>query len=390
MKRKLEKYRRLFSRELYQNVLPFWMKYSPDRKYGGYFTCLDRDGKLYDDKKYVWLQGRQVWTFSKLYNTAGQKEEWLEMAKLGADFIRRHARTPDGRYCFSLTRDGRPYFIQRKIFSECFCALGLGEYAKATKDSALYAEAVGMFREAVEMSKDPSKLGRPVLSGPEDASSLANPMILLSLADELETEENKNDFAQIKKSCIEEIKLHVRPELKLVLETVRTDGTLIDSPEGRLVNPGHAIESGWFLLHHAMKTNDLDLLKLGQNIIDWSFNFGWDRKYGGLYYFLDSKGFSPLQLEWQMKLFWQNAEAIYSFLLLYHLTLDPGYFRKFEKVTDFAFKNFSDPKYGEWFANLDRRLVRTHNFKGSAYKGCFHIPRFLLFSLQLMEKMMDR
>lgn len=53
----------LYKNALFNDVLPFWEKYSIDREYGGYFTCIDRFGKVYDTDKFIWLQNRQVWTF---------------------------------------------------------------------------------------------------------------------------------------------------------------------------------------------------------------------------------------------------------------------------------------------------------------------------------------
>ena len=46
--------------ELFDSVLPFWLKNSQDKEYGGYFSCLDRDGSVYDTDKFVWLQGREI------------------------------------------------------------------------------------------------------------------------------------------------------------------------------------------------------------------------------------------------------------------------------------------------------------------------------------------
>jgi len=108
----------LYRRQLLEDVIPFWMKYSLDRKYGGYFTCLDRDGSVYTDK-YAWLQGRQVWMFSKLYNELEPRPEWLEVATLGVNFICEHGFDRRGRMYFAFTRDGRPLYKPWNIFSEC-------------------------------------------------------------------------------------------------------------------------------------------------------------------------------------------------------------------------------------------------------------------------------
>ena len=93
--------------ELYDRVLPFWEKYSPDYENGGYFNCLDRDGKIYDTTKHIWLQARQVWMFSKLYGTVHANQKWFDIAKLGADFLIDHAKTDNHRVYFATNREGQ-------------------------------------------------------------------------------------------------------------------------------------------------------------------------------------------------------------------------------------------------------------------------------------------
>lgn len=78
--------------ELLDNVIPFWERYSVDKEYGGYFTCLDRDGRVFDTDKFIWLQCRQVWTFSRFYNEVSQNKTWLEIAVNGAEFLKKHGR----------------------------------------------------------------------------------------------------------------------------------------------------------------------------------------------------------------------------------------------------------------------------------------------------------
>ena len=53
-----------YRNELLDNVLPFWLEHSQDLEFGGYFTCLDRKGGVFDTDKFIWLQGREVWMFS--------------------------------------------------------------------------------------------------------------------------------------------------------------------------------------------------------------------------------------------------------------------------------------------------------------------------------------
>jgi N-acylglucosamine 2-epimerase len=75
--------------ELLNNVLPFWLKYSQDLTYGGYFTCLKRNGEVFDTDKFIWMQGREVWLFSMLYNKVEKRQEWLNCAVQGAEFLKK-------------------------------------------------------------------------------------------------------------------------------------------------------------------------------------------------------------------------------------------------------------------------------------------------------------
>ena len=67
-----------YKSELFDSVLPFWLSHSQDLEWGGYYTCLNRDGEVFDTDKFIWLQGRQVWMFSMLYNKVEKRKEWLD------------------------------------------------------------------------------------------------------------------------------------------------------------------------------------------------------------------------------------------------------------------------------------------------------------------------
>ncbi|MCC5877606.1 MAG: AGE family epimerase/isomerase [Candidatus Sumerlaeia bacterium] len=382
----LQSYQSQYHSELYEHVLPFWLKHSIDPLHGGFFNNLDRDGKVYDTKKHMWLQGRQVWMMSHIHNDLhgpGGESEYLKAAKAGATFLRNHARVADNprRVYFSLHRDGSPHFLQRKMFSECFYVMAMAEYARATGDEGAREEANELFEAVMDYAKDPSLLGRPVYPASTPTIDLAVPMILLNLVDELNGP-GGSGHEDICEWCVGQIRKHVRPELKLVLECVGADGNPVDTPEGRLINPGHAIEAGWFLMNYGKRKGDASLIKMALEMIDWSFDFGWDKEHGGIYYFLDREGYSPIQLEWSMKLWWPHCEALVAFIMAYEETGDSQYLEKFRTVHDYSFEHFSDKKHGEWFGYLDRMGNVTHRFKGGPYKGCFHVPRALF----LVEK----
>ncbi len=381
-KENIVSYKRQIENELFNHVIPFWETHSIDKKHGGYYNCLDRDGSVYDTRKHIWLQGRQAWMFSKLFEHE-QKVEWLEIALNGVKFLTDKAIRDDGRAYFSMTEDGKPIYLQRKIFSECFYVMALAGYAYASGDMAYLKKAESQLAKIWEWSEDLSKVGRPAFSGEVASQSLAIPMILLNLIEEVARDNDSQYSAEIEE-CIQRILLHVDEERQAVFETVSPDGGYINNIDGRLLNPGHAIEAGWFLQNWAQKKQDSKLAETAANMVRWSYNKGWDQQYGGIYYFLDYEGYSPTQLEWDMKLWWPHCEAMVAHLQnikLFGLKED---WDSFTEVTDYSFAHFSDKEFGEWFGYANRRGEITHRFKGGPYKGCFHVPRALFYCWQML------
>ncbi len=379
---KLENIKSEIENELFNSVIPFWQNHSIDRENGGYYNCLDAKGNVFDTTKYMWLHGRQIWMFSKLYNTVSPEKEWLKIAAYGLSFMKKHAALENGRVYFSLNEKGEPVYLQRKIFTECFYAIALSEYGKAAQSEELITDSKQMFQKIWEFSMDPTLVGRPKFSGETPFQTLAVPMIMLNVMEEV----YGKDFGEVSDKvdqCITKIKMHFINGV--VYENVLRSGGLHNSTQGRLLNPGHAIEAGWFLLHWAKSLNDGALGELAASIIRKSFYLGWDNEFGGLYYFLDAEGKPPAQLEWNMKLWWPHCESLYAYLLLYSMTENLDDFNKFLQIKDYIFNNFSDKENGEWFGYLNRDGSISSSLKGGAYKGCFHVPRTLLFCLNILQ-----
>ena len=101
-----------YKHELLDQVIPFWMNHSIDTQFGGFLHCLERDGSVFDTDKFVWMQGREVWMLSKLYNTvheptvsAETRQQWLDAAIQGAEFLKSKAH--DGNLNFYFSQIGR-------------------------------------------------------------------------------------------------------------------------------------------------------------------------------------------------------------------------------------------------------------------------------------------
>jgi N-acylglucosamine 2-epimerase len=386
-KERLNKLPELYRRQLLNDVIPFWMRYSLDKEYGGYFTCLDRDGSVYNTDKYAWLQGRQVWIFSKLYNELEPRPEWLELATSGVKFIIEHGFDPKGQMYFSLTRDGRPLCKPWNIFTETFGIIGLAEYAKATGDEDILKRAQRLYWDVVGRIER-GELSTYTVPETRKIESLAIPMILLTTTQDLDQVAPDPRFAEIIDDCLERIlHRHACDEKKALFENVSPEGSRLDSPQGRCILPGHAIESAWFILREGKRRNNRKIIDRALQILDWSLQWGWDPEYGGLLYFVDSEGKPPEQLEWDMKLWWPHTEALYALLLAYHLSGKKTYWDWYEKMHEWTFSHFPDSQYGEWFGYLHRDGTPALYLKGSMWKGCFHLPRSLLLGLKILEKM---
>lgn len=377
-------YRNRIENELFERVLPFWERFSPDKVHGGFFNNLDRDGSVYDTTKHIWLLARQVWMFSKLYNHVRPNEAWRTLAANGMQFLRKHAIHSGGQVYFALARDGHPIYQQRKIFTECFYALALSEFGRTSGRIELIREAHRMVELIWSWAYDWSKVGRPVHTGAAPMQMLAVPMMLLNLLDEVMPEQDCDSEIR---ECYRRIKLHVHGDE--VLEHVAPDGSRLPGPAGRLLNPGHAIEAGWFLQHLGIRLKDRDMQDLALQMVRSSHALGWDKQHGGLYYFLDAQGFSPVQLEWSMKLWWPHCEALYAHLLSYSLTGAQQDLSGFASVSRYIWNHFVDTDHAEWFGYLDREGRVTHRFKGGPYKGCFHVPRALWLCWRLLNNWPD-
>ncbi|XP_076847646.1 N-acylglucosamine 2-epimerase isoform X2 [Brachyhypopomus gauderio] len=337
----------------------------------------------------------QVWMYCRLYRTTERfhRPEILQAAKTGGAFLQRFARVQPsdgpGKCAFSLTRDGRAVKVQRTIFSECFYVMAMDELARVTGDKGMQSDAERMMDLLVHWVRiDSSGLGRPPLSGDAPVNSMAVPMMLLCLVDQL-TEgraEQAGKYRELGEWCVAQILQHVQRGGEAVLENVSLDGKELPGSLGRLQNPGHALEAGWFLLQYAKARGDTELQKVAvAKFMEVPFLRGWDQKHGGLFYFLDVDGHCPIQLEWNMKLWWAHCEALIAFLMAYSHLGEPALLERFTQVYDYTFSHFPDEENGEWFGYLSQQGDVVLDFKGGPFKGFFHVPR----CLYMCEKMLD-
>ncbi len=379
-----------------QRSVSFWLSHGMDNEHGGIFTCLDRKGEVFSTDKSVWMQGRCAWTFSKLCNQYGVKEEWLKAAESCLDFLERYCinRAAGNRMYFTVTKDGRPLRQRRYSFSEGFYAMSNAEYYHLTGKEENLQRARRAYDLIWDLNwgkvKDPIGMGPKTIAETRAGRSLADPMIYLNLTNVLRQADPKwaAKYDRRAAQCVHDIfTYHRKKDMRCTLEMVGLNGEFLSEfTAGRVVNPGHDIECSWFLMEEAMRLRDENLHKEARGMFIDAIEAGWDREFGGLLYFIDCLGKPPEAYEHDMKLWWPHNEVMIASLMAYRDTGNQQYLDWFMKTFIYCKTYFSDPEYGEWYGYLRRDGQPTQPpCKGSTFKGPFHLPRMLL----MVDRMLD-
>ena len=375
----LEFWANSYKRDLTQNIMPFWLKHGLDRQHGGIYTCLDRDGSLMDTTKSVWFQGRFAFICAFAYNNIEKNEEWLRAAKSTLDFIEKHCFDDDGHMYFSVTADGKPLRKRRYVFSETFAAIAMSEYALATGDKNYADKAMKIFSDTQRFLTTPGFL-TPKFEPEVKLQSHSIVMILINVGSRIRAViDDPKLTAQIDESIDKLRRYFMHPEFKALLETVGPDGEFINTNMARTINPGHCLETAWFIMEEArLRGWDKSLMDTALTIFNWSWDWGWDKLYGGIINFRDCKNLPPQDYSQDMKFWWPQCEAIIASLYAYLGTGDEEYLYRHQRISEWTYAHFPDAEFGEWYGYLHRDGTVAQPAKGNLFKGPFHIPRMMI------------
>lgn len=361
---------------LVNDTVAFWFPRSYDEDNGGYLLMRDADGSLIDTDKAVWIQGRACWLLATLYNTVEAKPEWLEGAKLGYAFIKDKCFDSKGKMYFHVDKEGNPIRMRRYFFSETFAVIAFGAYAKASGDQEAAKLAGDLFTVCLEYANGERTVD-PKFENTRPTKGIGIPMIMMNTAQQLRETIGDPRCDEAISKWIDEIETYfVKDDIRCVMEQVSPDGEIIDHIDGRTLNPGHAIEGAWFILHEGVyRNNDQRLINLGCRMLDYMWERGWDKEFGGIFYFRDVYD-KPVQEYWQdMKFWWPQNETIIATLLAYLVTKDEKYAKMHQQIQDYAYSHFYDKENGEWYGYLHRDGRIAQTAKGNLFKGPFHLPR---------------
>ncbi len=380
----------IYRAELLERVVPFWLKHAIDREHGGILTCISDEGQVLSEDKYMWSQLRAIWTFSALYNYIEPREEWLEVARHIFDFVKRYGRDEQGRWVFAVDRDGRILKGATSIYADGFAIYGLTELARATDDQEAIRLALETYENVQQRLSRPGSYQTDPYPLPEGVKAHAVSMLFSLVFHELGRYLNDQKILEAGLYHANEVMTaFLRPDRRLLFEYVRLDNSLIDSPMGRSVVPGHAIESMWFMIHIFRHWGDEARIRQAVEVIRWHIEFGWDEEYGGIFLARDAEGGEPWWPFADAKIWWPHTEALYALLLAYEISKEPWTLDWFQKVHNYAFTHFPVPKYGEWTQKLDRQGRKITETVALPVKDPFHLPRALIYCTQALQRLAE-
>lgn len=379
----------LYKEDMLTDIMPFWMEHGLDKVHGGVYTCVDRKGELMDSTKSVWFQGRFAFTCCFAYNHIERKQEWLDAAKCTLDFIEKHCFDNDRRMYFEVMADGTPLRKRRYVFSESFAAIAMAEYALATGNQTYAQKALDIFKDMRRFLNTPGIL-EPKYLPTVEMQGHSITMIMINVASRIKKVISDPELDRQIDESLHALKTYfIHPEFKALLETVGPNGEFIDTINGRTINPGHCIETSWFLFDVAHdRGNDKELIDLGLQIFDWSWEWGWDKEYGGIINFRDCRNLPAQDYSQDMKFWWPQTESIIATLYAYKLTRDEKYLQMHRQISEWTYAHFPDHEYGEWYGYLHRDGSVAQPAKGNLFKGPFHIPRMMTKAHTLCQEIL--
>jgi N-acylglucosamine 2-epimerase len=378
----------IYRAELLERTVPFWLAHAIDRKHGGILTCISDKGEVQSSDKYMWSQLRAIWTFSALYNYIEARQEWLDAAWHIFDFVKRYGRDQDGNWVFAVTAQGEVLEGASSIYAGGFAIYGLTELARATGNAEVIEMALETYTAVQQQLANPGSYQTAPYPLPEGVKAHGVSMIFSLVFHKLGLLLKDEAILTTGHQQAEEVMTaFLRPEHDLLFEYVHLDNTLIDSPQGRAIVPGHAIESMWFMIHIYRYWRDKARIAEAVATIKRHIAYGWDEQFGGILLARDSAGGDPWWPFANSKLWWPHTEALYALLLAYEQSGAGWALEWYEKVHNYAFSHYPVSKYGEWTQKLDRQGQKFTETVALPVKDPFHLPRSLIYCTNLLQRL---
>ena len=384
-----KKYYELYSNTLEKEVMPFWLKYSLDES-GAINNCLGEDGSLVSRDRYIWSQGRALWTYSALYNRMGGDRKYLERANGLFAYLKSIGTNEAGRWNYLYDGEGRLLEGDISIYVDGFVLAGMTEYYVATGNSEALDTALKIYETTKILLNTPGSYRVAPYVIPEGMKTHGVNMIFSFFYHNLAKATGRSDIDKTAYELAYEVlnKFYVE-EKNAILEFVNCDGSFSDTPEGRACVPGHAIECMWFLITMFEESGDTASIEKCCRLIKRHFELAWDTQRCGMFLALDIDGKEPCF--WgkpTYKPWWVQLETLVATAYAYKHTRDEWFLRAHEAVCEFAFSHYPSGS-GDWHNWLDK----DGNVGESAalpVKDPFHLPRALIYLCDLFGNQLPK
>ena len=375
---------------LVNDIAPWWLRHAIDWENGGLYSCIEDDGTIARRDKYMWSNARALWTFSGLHNRIGRREEWQRAAENQYRFVKRCGRDEKGRWVFLVDEKGNVLEGENSIVTDAFGIFGMVEYFRMTGEE----EALTIAKETADSVLE--RLARPwtynTAPYPTPAGMKPHREVMQFSLAFCELGRELNDDALISEGMTRanDIVDHFyREDRDVFLEYLNMDNTTADTPEGRTMVPGHAIESLWFQIHNFTRAGLPDRAKKAARAIRCGYEKGWDPVHGGILLGIDVDGKEPPY--WKhadKKLWWPFTEAMPAALMAYEQLGEDWCLDWYWKTHDWAFAHFANKEHGEWTQRLDRQGNKVADVVALPVKDPFHLPRGLITCIETLDRLL--
>jgi cellobiose epimerase len=396
-------------RTLDENITAFWLPRSLDRENGGYHIQFGPKGeKKGPGNKMIVTQARMVWYFARLARSgyAGPqytREQLLEAAEHGYQFLRRKMwDRENGGFYWEVDATGDEKLKPGKhLYGQSFALYALGEYYLASRKAEVLDFAIEFFQLLESKSYDRQYGGyieffspdwspvpanvTPYMGGGTGGMKLMNTH--LHLMEAMTTFYRASQLPLARQRLMDLIAIQssavVRKGWVACTDKYERDWTPVLEGDHKRVSYGHDLENIWLLVDasQAAGISTYPFLDLYKELFSYSMKHGWDAENGGFY----DSGMPGEKADRTGKVWWVQAEALVSALMMHKLTKDPQYLEVFLKTWDFTKRHQIDWETGEWHPAVDSQGVGQGD-KASVWKAGYHNGRAMIECLDLLKE----
>lgn len=378
----MEKYFNQYLDTLINQVMPYWLKYSYDES-GAINNCLAEDGTVISKDRFIWSQGRALWTYSCMYNEIDKNPEYLKRSDGLFNYLLTVRPEKGQSWNYLYDEFGNLKTGATSIYVDGFVLAGMTEYYKLTKNPIAKEIALEIYENTYNLIKNPGSYGVAPRTIPEGMEIHGVYMVFSFFYHNLAKVVNSKEISDTAYALANKIlDRFYNPEKDAVIEFIRTDGTRQDTPAERLCMPGHTLETLWFIMTIFEDRNEKDKLIECCRLVKRHFELGWEN--GSMRLAIDIDGKFPVfRDKADFRAWWVHCEALVATAYAYKLTGDKEFIEMHDKINKFAFSHYPNG-YGDWINWLDSNLQVAPS-AALPVKDPFHLPRALIYLVKIFK-----